>query len=250
MMPKLIAFDLDGTLCVSKTPVTPAMGAHIAKLLEKTPVAVISGGSFHQYESQFLPALPEHADLSRMYLLPTSGSVFLAYKNGAWVPTYDLAFSEAEHSEVLSALAQAMEDTGFKNPPAETWGERIEDRGSQITFSALGQQAPPEEKKKWDPDFKKRTPLWSDLTRMLPDFSVRMNSSSSIDITRKGVTKAFGIRKLSEITGIPISDMLYVGDGLFPGGNDEVVKETGIATREVAGPEDTARVISEFVENV
>jgi len=35
-------------------------------------------------------------------------------------------------------------------------GELIEDRGSQITYSGLGQFAPLAEKVKWDPDFSKR----------------------------------------------------------------------------------------------
>jgi hypothetical protein len=41
--------------------------------------------------------------------------------------------------------------------------------------------------------------------------------------------------------------MLYIGDALFPGGNDEVVKETGIETRQTSGPEETARIIRELL---
>lgn len=250
MIPKLIAFDLDGTLSVSKSPVTEEMGALLGQLVEKIPVAVISGGAFHQFEKQFLPALPRNTNLSTLYLLPASGSVFFKRDGDSWVPVYNLAFSESERNEVTRAFSEAMKKTGFDVPPERTWGERIEDRGSQVTFSGLGQDAPPEEKMKWDPEKKKRIPLWKELTALLPEFSVLMNAASSIDITRKGITKAYGVQKLSEITEIPISDMLYVGDALFPGGNDEVVKETGIATREVTGPEETMSVITSFLENV
>jgi hypothetical protein len=40
----------------------------------------------------------------------------------------------------LSSLKQTVEVSDFKIE--KTWGEQIEDRGSQITFSALGQSAP------------------------------------------------------------------------------------------------------------
>ena len=61
------------------------------------------------------------------------------------------------------------------------------------------------------------------------------------------VTKAYGVRMLSKHTGIGIPDMLYVGDALFEGGNDEVVKETGIKTHQVTGPDETAKVIEEIL---
>ncbi len=71
--------------------------------------------------------------------------------------------------------------------------------------------------------------------------------STSIDVTRRGLTKAYGVRKLSEHLDIPISNMLYIGDALFPGGNDEVVKETSIETRATSSPEETARIIEEVL---
>ncbi len=66
---------------------------------------------------------------------------------------------DAETATLLSALLGIVKVGDFRI--AETWGEQIEDRGSQITFSALGQQAPIEEKKKWDPDFTKREKIKS-----------------------------------------------------------------------------------------
>jgi hydroxymethylpyrimidine pyrophosphatase-like HAD family hydrolase len=148
---------------------------------------------------------------------------------------------------VLSALQKALAETGFDTPPPQLWGEQIEDRGAQITWSALGQQAPIEVKSVWDPDRKKRAPLQAALIAHLSDFSVRANATTSIDITRAGINKAYGVRKLSEIINAPIENMVYVGDALFPGGNDEVVKETGIKTHEVKDPSDTEKFIQELL---
>jgi hydroxymethylpyrimidine pyrophosphatase-like HAD family hydrolase len=123
----------------------------------------------------------------------------------------------------------------------------IEDRESQITFSALGQRAPLDAKKNWDPDFSKRKKIKALLDPVLPDFSVRLGGSTSIDVTLPGIDKAYGIRKLRDISGIPIREMLYVGDALFPGGNDAPARETGVVCIQVRDPDETKRVIETVI---
>jgi HAD superfamily hydrolase (TIGR01484 family) len=245
--PAAAIFDLDGTLAASKSAITDITGRHLAQLLEHMPVAVMSGGAYHQFATQLLPGLSQGARLERLYLFPTSAAQAFQYKDGAWVPLYDHAFTAAERDEVLGALAAALKETGLDTPPEQVWGERIEDRGAQITFSGLGQKAPIQEKEAWDPDQSIRRPLAEALQARLPHLSIRMNATTSIDITREGMTKAYGVRQFSEIIGIPISSMLYVGDALFDGGNDAIVKETGIPTRAVTGPQETLEVIEELI---
>jgi hypothetical protein len=41
--------------------------------------------------------------------------------------------------------------------------------------------------------------------------------------------------------------MLYVGDALFPGGNDAPVRETGAACIQVDNPHETRRVIETVI---
>ncbi|MDO8548429.1 MAG: HAD-IIB family hydrolase [bacterium] len=249
--PTLVAFDLDGTLAESKQPVTTDLGTLLARLMKKMPVAVMSGAGFRQFESQFLPALPSDANFNNLYLFPANASQCYQNNNqnnkGVWLHVYDETFTQLERERVLHALAEALEETGLAEPPPQLWGDQIEDRGSQISWSALGQQAPVEEKKKWDPDRKKRLPLREAFLKRAPDFSAGINASNTLDITRKGVTKAYGIGKLSELTGISVSEMLYVGDALKEGGNDYVVVQTGIRTQEVSGPIETAKIIGEIL---
>jgi len=102
--------------------------------------------------------------------------------------------------------------------------------GTKITFSALGQRAPIEEKKKWDPDFTKRKQLKAQLDQLIPEFSVRLGGTTSVDVTKPGIDKAYGIRKLRETLGIAIPEMIFVGDALFPGGNDHPAKEAGVVS--------------------
>ncbi|HTV93063.1 MAG TPA: HAD-IIB family hydrolase, partial [Verrucomicrobiae bacterium] len=143
------------------------------------------------------------------------------------------------------ALEAAVAQTGFQ--PAQTWGERIEDRGTQVTYSALGQQAPLEAKEAWDPDFAKRKAIAAILAGTLPNFSVRLGGTTSIDVTRLGIDKAYGIHKLRDVLHIPLDRMLYVGDAIFPGGNDYAALQAGVDTVAVRDPEDTKRVIETII---
>jgi phosphomannomutase len=143
--------------------------------------------------------------------------------------------------KIIGALKRALDLAGFKS--GHLWGKLIEDRGSQITFSALGQQAPLEEKKKWDPDFARRRKIKTILDALIPEFSVRMGGATSIDITKPGIDKAYGIRKLRDILGVEIKEMIFIGDALFPGGNDHPATETGIVCIQVRDPDETKRVI-------
>lgn len=97
-------------------------------------------------------------------------------------------FSDAELTLILAAFAAALKAAGVADE--RIWGERIEDRGSQITFSGLGQHAPLAAKAAWDPDFAKRKRLQAALGLALPGFAVRIGGSTSVDITRAGIDKA------------------------------------------------------------
>ena len=245
--PKLIAFDLDGTLAESKTPMSAQMGALMAKLLSSMPAAVLSGASFKQFETQLLPAIPSGARLENLYLFPMNASVCYRYQAGAWQRLYDESFTEEETARVLHELNEAMKQTGFDKPPPKLWGERIENRGSQITFSALGQQAPAELKYAWDPDRKKREAIAALIQQRIPEYDVRIGGATSIDITKKGVNKAYGIRKIEQFLGIEPDHIVFVGDSLFYGGNDYPAKATGVDCIQVSGPEETKKLITEWV---
>ena len=182
-MKKLVAFDLDGTLALSKQALKDDMAETLADLLGVADVAVISGGDWPQFDKQVASRLPARADLSRLWLMPTTGTKLYTHQEGAWKPVYAELFDDAEKTKIIDAFGEALEATGFT--PEQTWGERIEDRGSQITFSALGQEAPLEAKEHWDPDFAKRKVIQADLRKRLPGLAINMGGATSIDITRE-----------------------------------------------------------------
>jgi HAD superfamily hydrolase (TIGR01484 family) len=243
-MKKLIIFDLDGTLAESKSPIDAEMAALLNLLLGVAKVAVISGGAWTQFQNQLVSRLPDTDHLMNLSLLPVCGTQFYR-RDAGWKELYSENFEPAEAAKIIAALNQALDQSGFR--AARSWGEVIEDRGGQITLSALGQSAPLEEKRKWDPDFSKRQRIMTILRPLIPDVSIKTGGATSIDITRSGVDKAHGIEKLHEILSIGFPEMLYLGDALFPGGNDSPVKKTGVANIQVRDPHETKRAVEAII---
>jgi phosphomannomutase len=242
---QLVAFDLDGTLAESKQAIKEDMGEALADLLGVAHVAVISGGDWPQFDKQVASNLPERADRSKLWLMPTTGTKLFTFRDGKWGSVYAELFTDEQKQKIMTAFDEALEATGFV--PEQTWGERIEDRGSQITFSALGQEAPIHAKETWDPDFAKRKVIQADLKKRLPGLSINMGGATSIDITQEGVDKAYGLKRLRDESGIALDSMMFIGDAIFPGGNDYPAKELGLDTVRVRDPKETLSVISAIV---
>lgn len=243
-MKKLIVFDLDGTLAESKALLDEEMAAILQRLLKVVKVAVISGGDWPQFEKQVLSKLGEKKRLKNLSILPTCGTKYYHYQKG-WKLLYAENFTPGERQLVITRLNEAVKSSGIHF--GKLWGEQVEDRGSQVTFSALGQNAPLEEKKKWDPKFTKRKKIKKKLDRSLKSFAVNMGGATSIDITKPGIDKAYGIHKLQDQLRIKISEMIFIGDALFKGGNDHPARTTGVDCIQVRDPEETKRVVEVII---
>jgi phosphomannomutase len=243
-MKKLIVFDLDGTLAESKSSLDTEMASLLHDLLGIVKVAIISGGGWPQFEKQILSNLPNDESLKSLSLLPTCGTQFYQFEEG-WVKLYSEDFNKDEKKKIMDALKNALETDGFNIE--KVWGETIEDRGSQITYSALGQEAPIKEKTKWDPDFTKRKKIQEILSVSIPEFAVHLGGTTSVDITKPGIDKGYGIMKLHDTLKIEIDEMIFIGDAIFPGGNDYPAKEAGVVSIRINGPEESKRVIETII---
>ncbi len=243
-MKNLIIFDLDGTLADSKSPLDAGMAMLLGRLLAVVRVAVISGGAWPQFQKQVLARLADDDSLTNLSLLPTCGTKFYR-RNGTWTNAYSEDFSAEDSKRIIAALNRSLDASGFR--AVQSWGDAIEDRGTQITLSALGQDAPLEAKKGWDPDFAKRVKIKAFLEPLIPGFSVHLGGATSIDVTRPGIDKAYGIAKLRDMLGVAIADMVFVGDALFPGGNDYPAKQAGVLSIAVRDPHETKRVVEAII---
>ena len=246
---KVIAFDLDGTLSASKSPITDRMAELIDQLLEKYQVCVMSGGKFEQFETQFLSHLKaEPAKLAKLHIMPTCGTRYYRFEKGKWTLKYAEDFTPAQKAKIVKALNSGIDHLGYREK--ETWGETIEDRGSQITFSALGQDIVAELgdegvrfKEEWDPTVEKKRKLRDYVAGLIPEFEVRIGGGTSIDITKPGVDKAYGIQKLLDMLSISKEDAFFIGDRLEEGGNDYPVKAMGVDCMAISHWQETALAI-------
>jgi hypothetical protein len=239
---------MDGTLTDIKCDLEKDMSGVIGRLLEHKALAVIGGGSYGQFQKQFVAHLDCPASLlSRLYLFPTCATAFYAYKDGVWENVYLEKLSDKEKGRIMHAFEVALHKADYRKPEV-VYGELIEDRETQITFSALGQRAPPPLKKLWDPDHRKRKLIRAYLQDEIPEFEINIGGGTSIDVTRKGIDKAYGVRKIMEYLGFAQKDLLFVGDALFEGGNDYPARSTGVDCVSVSGPNETMRLFSEIVE--
>lgn len=248
--PRLIAFDLDDTLAPSKSAIDPRIGSLLIALAERVEVAIISGGQLEQFRSQVVDRLPAASTevLSHIHLLPTCGTQYYRLEEQGIATVYAHALTEDEKTRALAAVEGEARRLGLWE--AETWGDILEDRGSQITFSALGQRAPLDAKVAWDPTGSKKNILREAVATRIPDLEVRSGGSTSVDITHRGIDKAYGMRQLSEQTGIPLEDMLFLGDRLDPDGNDYPVLAMGVECHAVEGWEDTAEYLERLLPSL
>lgn len=244
---KIIIFDLDGTLAPSKSPVEEGMVLALSKLLVSKKVAVISGGSFDQFNKQFLNNFSKiEANFENLYIMPTSGTSLYIYKKPVWSRVYTYEFTEMEKAEIFEAFKKVLTEVNLPEPE-KIFGKQIEDRQSQITFSYFGQEAPFEIKKDWDPDGAKREAIIEKLEKEIPKFSIRLGGTTSIDINKQANGKAFGVKRLLEYIDLEKQEALFVGDKIVPGGNDYPAYEMGLDCINVADEQETLGLINSWL---
>lgn len=250
-----IIFDLDGTLAPSKSAMDAEMARLVARLAANRKVAVISGGQMSQFRKQFLGALRGRgARFGNLFLFPTTATSFYRFERGGWRRVYGHDLSAAEVLRIRRAFESAFRKVGYEQP-RKTYGEVIEDRGTQVTFSALGQKIVdvlgPEgirRKAEWD-KLNWRPKIIRAMRPLLKGFEIRSGGLTSIDVTKKGIDKAYGVRQIRDHLKIPIRKMIFVGDRIFPGGNDYEATKTGIDWVAVSGPAEAKRFIRGILDS-
>ncbi len=241
----MIVFDLDGTLAPSKLPMTREMADLVSQLLEKHQVCVISGASFRRFQEQFLDRFRvEATNYPNIFLMPTNGTSFYRFEHGAWQLVYKEELPAEDRKRIEEVLTEGVHELDLT--PEKSWGQLVEDRGSQVTYSGLGQDAPLEEKLKWDPNHEKRERLRLYASERLPGFEATVAGTTSVDVTREG--KAHGVNKLLELLDLRKEDILFVGDSMESGGNDYPVKAAGYESIAVKDDKDCEQVIKHLLD--
>ena len=252
-MKKLIAFDLDGTLAPSKSPLPERISEVLGELLNNFQVCVISGGDFKQFNKQLLSNLKlDDNQLSRLHLMPTCGTKYFINKNNEWKKVYSVEIPEEDKSRIKKALIQGLDKFGYRE--TKIYGDLVEDRGSQLTMSTLGQNIVDELgekgvklKEEWDADNKKKNKIRDYVADLITDYEVKVGGLTSIDVTKPGIDKAYGMKKLMEHLELEKKDILFIGDRLMEGGNDYPVKAMGIDSIEISDWHQTAIAVNAII---
>lgn len=242
-MKKVLAFDIDQTLNVAKTPITPEIADLLLKCLDHFEVCPISGQKFDQFLIQIVNQLPHPTpeQLSHLHLFVAQGTQYYRFIGGDWQQVYNYPLSDEQVAKISQTLEQAAKELGFwEADKLQPGDEIIENRLSQVTFSALGQKASTETKYAWDPDHKKREQIVARCKELAPEFDYEIGGTTSINAITPGMNKVFGMTHLLEELNVKKEDILYFGDMTQPGGNDYPVVEMGIETITVRNHEDTA----------
>lgn len=243
--PKAVIFDLDDTLAESFTPPTDGILHKLLTLSQKMPVAIMSGAAFERMERDILQRIPTKPTDAQFYIFSDSAAQCHVWKRDAWGEAYTFPLSPEERAHIKTAILAAVAESGITSEHADT--SRILDRSTSVAFTAFPATATQDEKKAWDPSGEKRHQLVELLRAKLPDFEVLIGGKTTIDVTRLGITKAYGVEWLVKELGIPAPEMLFVGDGFYPGGNDAAVIPTGVHTKHITSPKETEEVIDRLL---
>ena len=253
---KLVIFDLDGTLTPSKSAADGVMVELLLGLLEKKKVAVIGGGKYSQFQNQLLSRMPRRdSRLLDFFLFPTTSNAFYRYDQG-WKNVYTLDLSREEKKEIRSAFREVFRDVDYVHPK-KVYGPTLEDRGTQMSFSPLGQEVVAvlgekgiRMKEAWKKEHDAlRFRMAKLLAEKLPKLEVHVGGLTTIDITRKGIDKAYGVRQIKKMLKISIRDMVFIGDALYAGGNDAAARKSGIDCVSTKGPEETKKIIKKLMKD-
>ncbi|MBR3204370.1 HAD-IIB family hydrolase [Candidatus Saccharibacteria bacterium] len=254
-MKSILSFDIDQTLNIAKTPIPKEIAELLIKLLRADfKICPISGQKFQQFLIQIVNPLLENGvlpeNLKNLHLFVAQGTQYYRYNFSPdspeyseenWEKVYDFPLSKEQIEEIVNALESSAKELGFwEEDKLASGDEIIENRLSQVTFSALGQKAGTKEKYAWDPDCKKREKIVERAKKLAPDFEFEIGGTTSINAFVPGMNKVFGMTHLMEELNAKKSDILYFGDMTQPGGNDYPVVEMGVDTITVRSHEDTA----------
>ena len=244
-MKKVLAFDVDQTLNIAKTPIPPEIADLLTQCLDHFEICPISGQKYDQFLFQIVDQLKDATpeQLEHLHLFVAQGTQYYRYDASKkdWDQVYSYPLTDEQVAEITAAIKQAAEELGYWEEDKLAEGDEIiENRLSQVTFSALGQKAGTEAKYAWDPDCKKREAIVKRAKELAPAYDYEIGGTTSINAITPGMNKVFGMTHLMEELKVEKEDILYFGDMTQPGGNDYPVVQMGIDTITVRSHEDTA----------
>ena len=237
---KLIAFDLDGTLCQHKSPLPPENIEALNKLGKHYKLLMVGAGQcgriFRQMEG---------------YPIDIIGNYGLQYaecckETGALEMKRDLYFpcDVASVEKRVTYLRQKYGYTTFA-------GNSVEYHPSGcITFAILGTEAVQADKLAFDPDRKKRRIMYEEVASLFPEYCVFIGGASSFDMAPAPYNKYHALDLYCKEHGLAHEEVVFVGDDYTPGGNDASVYDSDFAFIPVDDYREFPRRVAHLLEGI
>ena len=253
MARKVLSFDVDNTLNLAKTPMTPEISELVVKLLDKYEICPISGQKFEQFIIQVVNPIKAAGatdkQLKKLHLFVAQGTQYYKYDGKEWVLAFNFKLTDKQAADITKALEKAAKELGhWEEDKLAEGDEIIENRMSMMAYSALGQKATVEDKLAWDPDMKKRNKIAKRAGELAPEYEFEVGGTTTINAFIPGMNKTFGMTKLMEYLKVSMDEVLYFGDMFQPGGNDYPVLQMGFDSIAVRDWQETANVLRGIIE--
>ena len=201
-MKKVLAFDVDQTLNVAKMPIPDEIAELLVKCLDHYEICPISGQKYEQFLIQIVNRLEDAGvtpeQLSHLHLFVAQGTQYYRYNVSKkdWDRVYNYPLTDEQVAKITETIEKAAKELGYWEEDKLADGDEIiENRLSQVTFSALGQKAGTEAKYAWDPDHKKREAIVKRCKELAPEFEYEIGGTTSINAITPGMNKVFGMTR-------------------------------------------------------
>ena len=238
--PKHFFFDLDNTLTPSKALILPEHMPVLKSLCETADVIVVSGHGEKDIREHLTSAV------AGMYHILGQNGNFAETKDGRVL--WKRSLSQDQKDAILRFTDKVRAHLNYR---VRDENDIIDDRDSQIAYSLKGHHEEPARNNAFDPDHRIRLGILEDFADDVDDLKranveVRSGGTTVLDFFEYGKNKGYNVAAFIEALGWNKEECLYMGDALFPGGNDETVVGV-IPTRSVTGPDDTFSFIKEML---
>jgi len=240
-MTTAILFDIDSTLTPPRQPIKKEMVEILMRL--SVPFHVAAGSHIELVQDQFLTPLYDFGYRGQFEAFLSNGAIHYScdYSRGISVKIvseFNLReyLGESDYGLIISTLKRILRLKKFKlGDDLQVMGQRITDRGSMINFCPIGRVMVEDAEvsnnranfvnydrthgyRKMVVDY-----LSHELARLVNTrhLSIALGGQTSFDIGVSMHDKSTALRTLLKIGSI--SHIVFVGDALFRGGNDEPV---------------------------
>lgn len=224
---------MDDTLTRAKSLITPDMRKALLELMGSGRDVIVVSGQTNEYIGKQTDELPT-------FYLCQNGNHALDAKTGKEFWRYP-PLTKEECDEIFTHIRSIPRDW-----PVTDENDLVENRGQQISYSLLGQHEDVARKQAFDPDRSKRKQILKEHPLISEHVEVFIGGTTTFDYIRKGMHKGRNVMAFIKEMGWKPDECIYVGDALFPGGNDETVMGV-IDTKSVANPTETFAYIREVL---